>query len=657
MADLAVVALGLDATGMKQGADQATRALTGVEKEMDNAQKKVTELQAQLGTTNKTFTTFGSSAKGAASALSSLGGPVGQIAGQFQALEGQIAGLVESFGLVGGAAAAAVAGVAALGGALVKLTLDGVKISDEMGDIAEATGLTIEQMQRLQAAFGAAGENIGGIERAFAAFEQLVQGAKTGSNEAAKTLNSMKVNAQDASKNMGEAFIDLVVRLKDVTKTLEGSGAAHDAFSRQTGALIRVSGELATIMGQSRAELEKFNKIAGIDAVAAGGRLDHELNQLSQSFVIFKQNLAGTFVGRGLESYFQKLNQDLRETRTNTDLLTLAWKNLSIAGQLSQIFRTPKADLSVGPKRSLGVQEEKPFAANPLTPPKGPRDTSVEDAAKKLAEALKAAEKENADIRKKGADAFIKDMEAESKALNDLNAATAKAASELPVLKDTIVDIFKRLGIPVFAGAAAPPITAGAIPGTRDLIPLAPSDILGPREERIQKAIGGIFEDFVFQITSARSTVGDAFKGLLLGITDTFAAEFAKSMQESLQTSFIKPLASWLEDALKSIFEGIDLKGVSKFFLTLGKSFVGLFAEGGTIPPGHWGIAGERGAEVVYSGSQSMHIQPMGGGGGGVTINFAISTPTGEVSQRTQDQIADAAARGIERSQRLRGAR
>jgi hypothetical protein len=89
--------------------------------------------------------------------------------------------------------------------------------------------------------------------------------------------------------------------------------------------------------------------------------------------------------------------------------------------------------------------------------------------------------------------------------------------------------------------------------------------------------------------------------------------------------------------------------GGGDFFSNLiskaGSLFEGFFAEGGFIPPGRWGIAGERGPEPVFGGRTGATVQPAGG----MTVvqTFNLSGP---VDRRTQQQIAAAAARGIQQA-------
>lgn len=81
--------------------------------------------------------------------------------------------------------------------------------------------------------------------------------------------------------------------------------------------------------------------------------------------------------------------------------------------------------------------------------------------------------------------------------------------------------------------------------------------------------------------------------------------------------------------------------------------FGGFFADGGTLNPGHWGIAGENGPEPIYAGVTPLHVTP-NSDGQHITISqqFAI---TGPIDKRTQDQIAMAAMSGAQRALRRNG--
>jgi hypothetical protein len=66
--------------------------------------------------------------------------------------------------------------------------------------------------------------------------------------------------------------------------------------------------------------------------------------------------------------------------------------------------------------------------------------------------------------------------------------------------------------------------------------------------------------------------------------------------------------------------------------------FGGFFADGGTLKPGQWGIAGENGPEPIYAGATPVHITPNGGAAGG-PVYVTINVPAG-TSRQSASQIA-----------------
>lgn len=83
----------------------------------------------------------------------------------------------------------------------------------------------------------------------------------------------------------------------------------------------------------------------------------------------------------------------------------------------------------------------------------------------------------------------------------------------------------------------------------------------------------------------------------------------------------------------------------------LSSLFSGFFATGGYIPPGRWGMTGERGPEPVFGGRTGVTVRPNSSMGMQVSQQFVISGP---VDKRTQAQVFAAAARGA-REGSLRG--
>jgi hypothetical protein len=111
-----------------------------------------------------------------------------------------------------------------------------------------------------------------------------------------------------------------------------------------------------------------------------------------------------------------------------------------------------------------------------------------------------------------------------------------------------------------------------------------------------------------------------------------------------------EPLANGLTNLLGGIMGGASGGGGGGIGGIIGSLFGGFFAEGGYLPAGKWGIAGERGPEPIFGGRTGLTVQSAGGGGSMRVINnFTISGP---IDRRTQQQIAATAARAVESASR-----
>lgn len=82
-------------------------------------------------------------------------------------------------------------------------------------------------------------------------------------------------------------------------------------------------------------------------------------------------------------------------------------------------------------------------------------------------------------------------------------------------------------------------------------------------------------------------------------------------------------------------------------------AFGGFFADGGTLQPGQWGVAGENGPEPIYAGATPLTVIPNGGGRTPIiNQHFHLSGP---VDRRTMDQVSLQAAVGAQRALRRLG--
>lgn len=135
--------------------------------------------------------------------------------------------------------------------------------------------------------------------------------------------------------------------------------------------------------------------------------------------------------------------------------------------------------------------------------------------------------------------------------------------------------------------------------------------------EQASKNIQSTFADFLFD------PFEDGLDGMLKGFADTLRRMAAEAASAQI-------LASIFGEAGFSFGSAAQSAPSKSIFSSL---FDGLFADGGYIQPGHFGIAGEAGAELVYGGMSGATVIPQGGGG--VSINI-INNNNSSVTQSSQ---------------------
>ena len=146
--------------------------------------------------------------------------------------------------------------------------------------------------------------------------------------------------------------------------------------------------------------------------------------------------------------------------------------------------------------------------------------------------------------------------------------------------------------------------------------------------DRITDSLANAVESFFLD----GGKIGDVFKSLERDLT-----------RLAIDELITKPLKDAFKNLLTSFAGSGGGSGGGLFGSILSGLFSGGFADGGFIPPGKWGMTGERGPEPVFGGRTGVTVQP-NGSGRPVVINFAINGPA---TRQTQQQIAAAAARGV----------
>jgi len=683
MADIALVHLGIDSSGVVAGEKQATRS----------------------------FQNITSSADKATQTLSGMGGPIGRLASSFGSLAGNASSLVAGLGLIGGAAAAAAAAITGLSAALLSAAIDGGKMADEIVDLAGVTGVSVETLEGLEAGFVGLGGKATDSGRAISRFSNLLGEAATGeAPKLEKALRALGVtDFSDVNQSLN-ALMTTLTRNKDQVQT---NALAMQLLGREGAKMVTVWRDWNDKSSELNATLDRFGLRIGPGVTEQASKIGNTVDVMSLAFDNLKKKIAFELTGaittfgetflttlKNLEPVIlataRLLNTLLAPLRLGIPQAPRApgqvetikgerTKTISVGGQEVQVI--PGKQLSIG---AAGLKVEDTAVAQAL------KALLAEDKKPKAGRAPKAVREITEFTPEEIGDPFRRGLESAQKEADATAAAIEAATMKQRIITEEWLEFLRILssGVerPVLGGA--PPIQTGGpgqpIPGGPVFTGLPPPETIRTEEqERLDEQFAAIFDDMLFSVLTAQKTLGEAFGDLALGIVDTFAAEFAKAMREAFITPIIKGLTDLLVSGLKSILASVQGQlsggGGSGFWAGLLGSILGgaasglggakvgtpslahiraiggarYFAEGGVIGAGQWGIVGERGPEYIFAGAHPATIAPMTGGGGGSTtnINFAITTPSGQVDKRTQDQIATQVYNAVKRAQRNEGSR
>ena len=170
--------------------------------------------------------------------------------------------------------------------------------------------------------------------------------------------------------------------------------------------------------------------------------------------------------------------------------------------------------------------------------------------------------------------------------------------------------------------------------------------------DRIVKGIAGISTEIEKTTDFAKDlglTFSSAFEDAIVGggkFSDVLKGLEQDILRIVTRKQVTEPLGNAVTGAIRAGTSGggFDIGAIFS-------SFFGGFADGGYIPPGKWGMTGERGPEPVFGGRTGVTVRPNSSMGMQLSQQFVISGP---MDKRTQAQVFAAAARGA-REGSLRG--
>lgn len=178
----------------------------------------------------------------------------------------------------------------ALGGALVKMGYDAVTNADELNTLSKQTGISVEQLQKMQYASDLVDVSVEDITGAL----KKMKPKMTDSN---KTFEKLGVSVKDSNGELRSAedvFYDSIEALSKISNETERDQIAMELFGRSADSLAGVIDDGGAAMKAYGEEAEAMGLILSQDTVDS-------LNETNDTIDKMKGNLAGTMAQIGAD--------------------------------------------------------------------------------------------------------------------------------------------------------------------------------------------------------------------------------------------------------------------------------------------------------------------------------------------------------------------
>ncbi|MBW8640382.1 hypothetical protein K1W69_24535 [Hoeflea sp. WL0058] len=470
-------------------------------------------------------------------------------------------------------AAAALAGIGVSAGAVRSVVEDMSRLAKD----ADKVGLLTDEFQRLQFGFGLAGVEADKFTMAMEQFNKRLTEAQTGTGNLKKILDANNISLFDANGEM-KSVNQLLAEYADL---IAGAESSQNKLYLATEAFGRSGGDMVLAM---RNGAKGVRDLAG-EAANAGGVIEEQLlrraeefdddwTRVSRRFEVNMQQAILTVVDAFYE--IGDAVDWIEEKLGNLGNASIFEKLGKLVGANQDAVFVPGRGIVTDPDEIKQIQQQQQMAANPLEPFGGagdyqydlPRTMIPEPANNNRTGSARSSSGSSASSAQQTIDALTLEIE--------LLGRTQVEQEKLIQLRAAGVDASSEQGQQIIA--------------------------LVDRLEQERQAIAAVAEEQKRLEEQQR-----AFAGSLQALADYGVQAFeiwqsgAEDMEEQLKRLGVQVVLLAAQALL--LGQG-PLAGL--FGTTGGGLFAGLFAEGGEIPAGQWGIAGEAGEPEIIKGPATV---------------------------------------------------
>jgi len=187
--------------------------------------------------------------------------------GSFGRLRGITGGLGSALGSV--VPAIGLAGLAALG----KKSIDA---ADNLNDLRQKTGVSVESLSKFGAAANDAGSNLEEVGKSMGKLAKGIVDPTSKANEALKSMGLSSLDASGKIKSIDSVMLDVADRFSKMPDGAQKAALAMDLFGKSGMNLI-------PMLNQGRDSLEKYKATMSTDMAEASDKFNDSINEITRS--------------------------------------------------------------------------------------------------------------------------------------------------------------------------------------------------------------------------------------------------------------------------------------------------------------------------------------------------------------------------------------
>jgi len=565
---------------------------------------------------------------------------------------------------------------------------------DQLNDVADATGSSVEKISALEDVARRTGGTIDTVESSLIRFNAQLS-ASDGKNETSRALKQIGVDAEELKRlDPADALkktADALAKYADdgdkarIVQVLFGKSVREVApFLKDLASAGQLNATATTAQAQAA---EQFNKqmsslskdISDLARVTALPVIE-QLNDFFRSIDAKREAYGGVLAGL-LDNFRFDQAQDVAGNLTKTFAeIEAAQKRLArvneIAGRdgLSDVLVKRYATESKELQEQLKLlgQRQKYLLLNAADPGSNdPRELarrgkpvlSIGDLGNPDGNKLKTGRSPVPGIEGIPIDRIeaFRQFELGAQAATDQALATARLTDAEKLRIDGLDTLLKAQGDLNSLLDATPSAQLAKAREQLDLLADALAKTSDPEQiKRIKEAMDAVAKNAgLLPIIGEVEKVNEVSKELGLTFSSAFEdaivggkalSDILKGLEQDIVRIIIrKSVTEPLGDAIGDLFKSSDVGGGGNIFKSafsaIAGAFAGGFADGGTIPAGHFGVVGEKGMELV---SGPATVTPMNKVGG-TTLNVNVQASPGMSRDTALQQGAQIGA-GIQRA-------